>query len=87
MEDIASTTDFTSTRRSYRTWWSLVSSEPRTWALWSLVRRPTDWATTAQTGTWRTIHSRRNLHAPGAIGVHGGVSPGEPRPPWSGAET
>ena len=28
--------------------------------------------------TWRTLPPRRNLHAPGAINVHGGVSPGEP---------
>ena len=30
-------------------------------------------------GTWSTLHARRILHAPGAISVHGGFSPGEPR--------
>ena len=30
-------------------------------------------------GTWRTLHPRRILYAPGVISVHGGVSPGEPR--------
>ena len=30
-------------------------------------------------GAWRTLHPRRILHAPGAINVHGGFSPGEPR--------
>ena len=30
-------------------------------------------------GTWRTLHPRRILHAPGAISVHRGVSPGKPR--------
>ena len=41
---------------------------------------------------WRILHLRRILHAPGAISVHGGVSPGEPRywahgsgPEWSAA--
>ena len=29
-------------------------------------------------GTWRTLHPRRILHAPGAFSVHGGVLPGEP---------
>ena len=28
-------------------------------------------------GTWRTLHPRRILHAPGAISVHDGFSPGE----------
>ena len=39
-------------------------------------------------GTWRTMHPRRILHAPGDIGVHDGFSPGEPRARglWSGAE-
>ena len=30
-------------------------------------------------GTWRTLHTRRILHAPNAISVHGGVSSAEPR--------
>ena len=30
-------------------------------------------------GTWRTLHSQQILHAPGAISVHGAVSPVEPR--------
>ena len=30
-------------------------------------------------GIWRTLQPRRILHAPGAISVHGGVSPGKPR--------
>ena len=29
-------------------------------------------------GTWGTLHPRRILHAPDAISVHGGISPGEP---------
>ena len=29
-------------------------------------------------GTWRTLHPRRILHAPGAISVHGNILPGEP---------
>ena len=29
--------------------------------------------------TWRTVHPRWILHAPGAISVHGSISPGEPR--------
>ena len=29
--------------------------------------------------TWRTLHQRRILHAPGAISVHGGVSPRDSR--------
>ena len=28
-------------------------------------------------GTWRTLHPRRILYAPGAINEHGGVSPNE----------
>ena len=30
-------------------------------------------------GTWRTLHPRRILHAPGAISVHVSISPGESR--------
>ena len=30
-------------------------------------------------GTWRTLHPRRILYAPGGISVHGGFSPGEPQ--------
>ena len=30
-------------------------------------------------GTWRTLHPRQILNAPGAISVHGGVSLDEPR--------
>ena len=30
-------------------------------------------------GTWRALHSRRILHAPSAISVHGGFSQGEPQ--------
>ena len=29
--------------------------------------------------TWRALHPRQILDVPGAISVHGGVSPGEPR--------
>ena len=29
-------------------------------------------------GSWRTLHPRWILHAPGSISVHGGVSPDEP---------
>ena len=38
--------------------------------------------------TYMELHSRRILHASGAISVHGGVSPGEPRTCvlWSAAE-
>ena len=30
-------------------------------------------------GTWGTLHPRPILHAPGAISVHGSVSPGKSR--------
>ena len=29
-------------------------------------------------GTWRSLHPRQTLLAPGAISVYGGFSPGEP---------
>ena len=30
-------------------------------------------------GTWRALYPRKILHAPGAINIHGGVSPAQPR--------
>ena len=30
-------------------------------------------------GTWRTLHPRRTLHAPGDISAHGGISKGKLR--------
>ena len=37
--------------------------------------------------TWRTLHTRRILHAPGAIRVHGGFSPSDLEPGPSSQES